>query len=272
MECKSNIEHRKYVKLLDEQLYETEDLKVIVRFFERNMILLVVMRKSDKVDETVNYNHNSQSAYFSAFEGNTWYAQTKDCLLNFRQAASWFKELMAIRFPDFFDPDLNYTDNSMDSYNTASHNRKCIADIHKWYKKSKYKTLLELFPDANPTVHEFCNIEYSFPWSEFHISTSKLPNPYVLPHPEPQFLPYNQLTIAYPIRIDDQNKIIDFFKIVDNKAYQMLLQVTTGKDIFIELFINWIKDYQFRVVCQVFSNECETHISLIEDNLSEYEI
>ena len=52
----------------------------------------------------------------------------------------------------------------------------------------------------------------------------------------------------------------------------MLLQVTTGKDIFIELFINWIKDYQFRVVCQVFSNECETHISLIEDNLSEYEI
>ena len=272
MNNSQTFKHSKYIKLLDEQLYETKSVKVIVRFFEKDMILLVVMRKSDNVNEEVNYNHNSQSAYFSAFEGNIWYAQTRDSLLNFKEAAKWFKKMMVIRFPEFFDPDLNYIDNSMDSYNAVSHNRKCIADINKWYENGEYKTLLELFPDADPTVHDYCNIEYSFPWSEFHISTSKLPNPYVLPHPEPQFLPYNQLTIAYPIRIDDQNKIIDFFKIVDKKAYQMLLQVTTGKDIFIELFINWIKDYQFRVVCQVFSNECETHISLIEDNLSEYEI
>ena len=121
MNNSQTFKHSKYIKLLDEQLYETKSVKVIVRFFEKDMILLVVMRKSDNVNEEVNYNHNSQSAYFSAFEGNIWYAQTRDSLLNFKEAAKWFKKLMVIRFPEFFDPDLNYIDNSMDSYNAVSH-------------------------------------------------------------------------------------------------------------------------------------------------------
>ena len=50
----------KYVKLIDEQIYETKSVKVIVRIFEQDMILLVVMRKSKLVNENTTYNYNSQ--------------------------------------------------------------------------------------------------------------------------------------------------------------------------------------------------------------------
>lgn len=259
----------KYVKLIDEQIYETKSVKVIVRIFEQDMILLVVMRKSKLVNENTTYNYNSQSAYFSAHKGNTWYVYSRNSLLNFKRATTWFRNLMKKRFPDFFDPNMDYEDHSEDQYIALSHNRKCIGTINKWYEHSEYKILLQLFPDVDPTIHNYCNIEYSFPWPEFHISTADLPNPHKLPHPESKYLPHNQLTISYPIKISDQRKIIDYFRKVDEKAYQILLQIIANKDVFIELFVGWIKDYRFRAVCQVFCDEGDKNTSLIGDKIFE---
>lgn len=40
-----------YVKLLDEKIYEKKRLKVIVRFFEQDMVLLLVIKKHPKIDD-----------------------------------------------------------------------------------------------------------------------------------------------------------------------------------------------------------------------------
>ncbi len=79
MKCNSNNKKKTvYAEFLEQYIYENKNLKITVRFFEYDMILLHVMQKSKCIDEESQFNFYSPNTYFNAYEGNYWYAMAKE--------------------------------------------------------------------------------------------------------------------------------------------------------------------------------------------------
>ena len=62
-------------------IYEKKRVKVIVRFFEQDMVLLLVIKKHPKIDDNDFLFNFSSSAYFSANKGDDIYVcvYVKNC-------------------------------------------------------------------------------------------------------------------------------------------------------------------------------------------------
>ena len=90
-----------YVKLLDEKIYEKKRLKVIVRFFEQDMVLLLVIKKHPKIDDNDFLFNFSSSAYFSANKGDDIYVGVRKELQKYKGAERWFYDLMCNASPIF---------------------------------------------------------------------------------------------------------------------------------------------------------------------------
>lgn len=153
-----------YVKLLDEKIYEKKRLKVIVRFFEQDMVLLLIIKKHPRVDDDDFLFNFSSSAYFSANKGDVSYVHIREELQKYKGAELWFYDLMCKRFPNFFDKNKDYGgDHSYDEYHAKVNGKHSIISISKVYSSETEKNaILKLFPEANPDIHDFCRLGMMF--------------------------------------------------------------------------------------------------------------
>ena len=245
-----------YVKLLDEKIYEKKRVKVIVRFFEQDMVLLLVIKKHPKIDDNDFLFNFSSSAYFSANKGDDIYVGVRKELQKYKGVERWFYDLMCKRFPNFFDKNKDYEgDHSYDEYYAKVNGKHSIISISKCYSSETEKNaILKLFPEANPDIHDFCRLGYSYPCAEFHISPLKLPNPFIRPYPEACHLPYNILTRSYPIQETNLDNMFRFYQEVNPKDYQKIKKAIEGRDVYAELYVKWIEPMFFRVICQIFDD------------------
>ena len=245
-----------YVKLLDEEIYEKKRFKVTVRFFEKNMVLLHIMKKPRMVEDYDTIFNFPPCAYFSANEGNDGYVYIREELQKYKGAEQWFYDLMCKCFPNFFDKNKDYEgDHSYDEYNAKVNGKHSLISISKVYSSETEKNaILNLFPEANPDTHDFCRLGYSYPCAQFHISPLKLPNPFIRPYPEACHLPYCKLTESYPIQETCLDKMLHFYQEVNPEDFQKTRKAIEGREVYMELYVIWIEPMFFRVICQIFDD------------------
>ena len=167
-----------------------------------------------------------------------------------------FMTLCANASPIFFDKNKDYEgDHSYDEYYAKVNGKHSIISISKVYSSETEKNaILKLFPEANPDIHDFCRLGYSYPCAEFHISPLKMPNPFIRPYPEACHLPYNILTKSYPIQETSLDNMLRFYKEVNPEDYQKIKKAIEGREVYTELYVKWIEPMFFHVICQIFDD------------------
>ena len=270
MKCKSNNKKKTvYAEFLEQYIYENKNLKITVRFFEYDMILLHVMQKSKCIDEESQFNFYSPNTYFNAYEGNYWYAMAKEELVKHEYATKWFRDLMKNKYPGFFDKNWDFVDTSHDEYNKAWMPKSRLVDINRSYGKNEKNVLVGLFPEVNPMLHDYCKVGYSYPYPNFLLNSFKLTNPFSYIYPEATYLPYSALTRAYTIQVNNQAQIIELYKMIDPQCYEFLSKAMEAKDAFVEMLIEWLDKDNFRTHCVVYSKKKSMNVEVIGGKIRE---